>query len=139
MNHASKALLAGLVLTLASTFAASAGAAPPIDPRPEQPADGADADAIVGRWKLPDQELVVAVAKTRSGYEGTVVDSPKAPALVGKVFLRSITFEAGSFRGELYAPKREEYVPMTATRKGDTLEMHVGKGMMSKDLTWQKV
>jgi len=128
-----------LVTLLASTAnAAPASVLPPAQPAEDQAGDGS---AILGKWKLVDQALVVEIAKSGSGYAGTVVESPQGPALVGKVFLRGISYDAahGEWRGEIYAPKRSEYVPMTAKRKGaGVLLMTAGNGIVSKELTWNR-
>ena len=100
----------------------------------------AEADAIVGRWKLPDG-FVVEVVKDGAGYAGKVFKSDEHPKLLGIPLLRGVAWDGSQheWHGELYAIKRREWVPMVAKLKPDgTWLMTAGKAPFTKDLTWTR-
>ncbi len=108
----------------------------------EAVADGptSPADAILGAWASPERESVVEVTKTDHVYLGVVVSS-KSSALVGKPLFRNITYDAahGTWNGEVFAPKRGEFVPATFSAKPDgSLSMTAGKGLFSKTILWTR-
>jgi uncharacterized protein (DUF2147 family) len=101
---------------------------------------GAQADAVQGKWRHPEQGVVMEIVKSGAGYEGKVVESTVPAAPVGKLLLRGVTYDAakGEWRGEIFAVKRGEFVPMSAKLSGGRLVMTAGKGMFSKELTWPR-
>lgn len=108
----------------------------------ERVADGptSPADAILGAWASPDRESVVTVTKTDHGYMGVVV-SAKSSALVGKLMFRGLMYDAAhrTWTGEVFAPKRGEFVPATFSAKADgSLSMTAGKGLFSKTILWTR-
>ncbi len=110
-------------------------------PQPAAAAARSPGDAIVGRWKASEGGVVATISAAADGkYAGVVVESPEKPALVGKPMFRGLAFDAGSseWSGEVYAPKRDEFVPATIQLSKDGFVLKAGKGLMSKKMTWTK-
>jgi hypothetical protein len=103
------------------------------------PSSPTAADAILGRWKYPDDDLVVELVKRGAGYVGKIVRWADNPRLVGTELLRAVTFdrEHAEWRGELFAVRRRRFVPMRARIDArGALFMTAGSRLFSKELTW---
>lgn len=129
-------------LTLVSCVARAESVATAATPRPavvgQAPAN--PADAIVGDWKPADMPVTVRIFPSQGQYLGGIVASDD-PALVNKELLRGITYDAASntWRGEVFALKRGEFVPMTIRATAAGFEMVAGSGLMSKTIEWVRV
>ena len=95
------------------------------------------ADAIVGDWKPADMPVTVRIFPSQGQYLGGIV-AAENPALVNKELLRGVTYDAASntWRGEVFALKRGEFVPMTIRTTAGGFEMVAGSGLMSKTIEW---
>lgn len=137
MSRASLALVAALVLV--SSVATADSASGPARGRPavigQAPAN--PADAIVGDWKPADMPVTVRIFPSQGQYLGGIV-AAENPALVNKELLRGVTYDAASntWRGEVFALKRGDFVPMTIRATPAGFEMVAGSGLMSKTIEW---
>lgn len=137
MRFASLSLIvaSSLVATVARMDSASAEA----EGRPavvgQAPAN--PADAIVGDWKPADMPVTVRIFPSQGQYLGGIV-AAENPALVNKELLRGVTYDAASntWRGEVFALKRGEFVPMSIRTTASGFEMVAGSGLMSKTIEW---
>lgn len=107
-------------------------------PTVAQQASGAD--AIVGDWKPTDMDVDIRIFAKDGKYVGGVVKAAN-PALVNTELLREIQFDPASnmWRGEVFALKRGEFVPMTIKITANGFEMVAGSGFMSKTVEWVRV
>jgi hypothetical protein len=98
------------------------------------------ADAIVGDWKPTDMEVDIRIFPKDGKYVGGVVKAAN-PALVNTEMLREIQFDPASnmWRGEVFAIKRGQFVPMTIKTTATGFEMVAGSGIMSKTVEWVRV
>ena len=98
------------------------------------------ADAIVGDWRPADMPVTVRIFASQGQYLGGIVAADD-PALVNKELLRGVTYDAASntWRGEVFALKRGEFVPMTIRATPAGFEMVAGAGLMSKTIEWVRV
>jgi uncharacterized protein (DUF2147 family) len=128
-----------LLLVLSLSVLPAAARAADASPQPAATA-AAPGDAIVGRWKADEGGVVAAITANSGKYEGVVVTSPEKPALVGKPMFRGLVYDAAGaqWTGEVYAPKRDEFVPATLTLSKDGFVLKAGKGLMSKKMNWTK-
>lgn len=126
-------LVAALSLLPVGALAADAAPAPAASPQ-------SAADGIVGRWKTSDGDAVVAISGGPSGYVGVIVESPKDPALAGQQMFRGLVYDAknAAWSGEVYAPKRKEYLPAVITLSGEGFVLKAGSGLRSKKITWSR-
>lgn len=137
MSSTSLSLLVGLSLVATALRADSTSA--PITSRPavigQAPAN--PADAIVGDWKPADMPVTVRIFPAQGQYLGGIV-AAENPALVNTELLRGVTYDAASntWRGEVFALKRGEFVPMTIRTTATGFEMVAGAGLMSKTIEW---
>jgi uncharacterized protein (DUF2147 family) len=97
-------------------------------------------EPLLGTWALDGQEIVVRIERAGAALSGTVVSSAAA-ALRGTTVLRGLTRNTGGgWSGEIYAPRRADYVPCRV-RLGDDgrLTMTAGSGLATKTLTWRRL
>ena len=130
-------LAAALCLHAAVVVAGAAHAADAV-PAVGQQASGAE--AIVGDWKPTDMDVDIRIFLKDGKYVGGVVKAAN-PALVNSEMLREIQFDpaTGTWRGEVFALKRGEFVPMTIKMTANGFEMVAGSGFMSKTVEWVRV
>jgi uncharacterized protein (DUF2147 family) len=120
------------------SFARPAGAAGPEEPRMQQ---ANPADALVGVWKPSDMDVDIQVVGSGGQYQGVVVKAAN-PAMMNTAMLRGITFDPSSntWKGEVFAPKRGMFVPMTIRMTAaNGFEMVAGIGMMTKTVEWVRL
>ena len=130
-------MVAALVLHAAVVGGSDARAAEGV-PSVAQQATGAD--AIVGDWKPTDMDVDIRIFPKDGKYVGGVVKAAN-PALVNSEMLREIQYDpaSGMWRGEVFALKRGEFVPMTIKITANGFEMVAGSGFMSKTVEWVRV
>ena len=109
-----------------------------VTPAVAQQAGGAD--AIVGDWKPTDMDVDIRIFPKDGKYVGGVVKAAN-PALINTEMLREIQFDPASnmWRGEVFALKRGQFVPMTIKTTATGFEMVAGSGIMSKTVEWVRV
>jgi hypothetical protein len=117
-----------------------AGAARAADVMPTVAQQASGADAIVGDWKPTDMDVDIRIFPKDGKYVGGVVKAAN-PALVNSEMLRGIQYDPASnmWRGEVFALKRGEFVPMTIKITANGFEMVAGSGFMSKTVEWVRV
>lgn len=113
----------------------AADAQPAATPRAANPAD-----AILGDWKPADMDVAIRIFNAKGQYVGGVVKAAN-PALINTELLRGIEYDpaSGTWRGEIFALKRGEFVPMTIRTTPAGFEMVAGSGFMSKTIEWVRV
>jgi hypothetical protein len=123
-------------IVLAACLLAVAAAAPRI--RAQQPQN--PADAIVGDWRPADMNVTVRIFPAQGQYLGGIVKADNQE-LVNKEMLRGITFDPNTttWKGEVFAIKRGQFVPMTIRMTPAGFEMVAGSGIMSKTIEWSRV
>ena len=122
----------------AAVVGATVARAADVAPSVAQQASGAD--AIVGDWKPTDMDVDIRIFPKDGKYVGGVVKAAN-PALVNTEMLREIQFDpaTGTWRGEVFALKRGQFVPMTIKITANGFEMVAGSGIMSKTVEWVRV
>jgi len=98
------------------------------------------ADAILGDWKPADMDVAIRIFQAKGQYVGGVVKAAN-PALINTEMLRGIAYDPASrtWRGEVFALKRGEFVPMTIRMTPAGFEMVAGAGLMTKTIEWVRV
>lgn len=98
------------------------------------------ADAILGDWKPADMDVAIRIFQAKGQYVGGVVKAAN-PALINTQMLRGIAYDPSSrtWRGEVFALKRGDFVPMTIRMTPTGFEMVAGSGLMSKTIEWVRV
>jgi len=98
------------------------------------------ADAIVGDWRPADMNVTVRIFPAQGQYLGGIVKADNQE-LVNKEMLRGITFDPNTniWKGEVFAIKRGQFVPMTIRMTQAGFEMVAGSGIMSKTIEWSRV
>lgn len=98
------------------------------------------ADAIVGDWRPADMNVTVRIFPANGQYLGGIVQAENQE-MVNKEMMRGITFDpnTNTWKGEVFAFKRGQFVPMTLKQTQAGLEMVAGSGFMSKTIEWSRV
>jgi len=126
-----------LLVLVAACVAGVAACAPVVM---AQQAPGNPGDAIVGDWRPADMNVSVRIFPSNGQYLGGVVKADN-PEMVNKEMMRGITFDpnTNTWRGEVFAIKRGQFVPMTIKMTAAGFEMVAGSGIMSKTVEWVRV
>lgn len=98
------------------------------------------ADAIVGDWRPADMNVTVRIFPANGQYLGGIVQAENQE-MVNKEMMRGITFDpaTNTWKGEVFAFKRGQFVPMTMKQTQGGFEMVAGSGIMSKTIAWSRV
>lgn len=98
------------------------------------------ADAIVGDWRPTDMNVNVRIFPVNGQYLGGIVKADNQD-LVNKEMMRGVTFDptTNTWKGEVFAIKRGQFVPMTIRMTPAGFEMVAGSGIMSKTIEWVRV
>ena len=130
-------LIAAFALVCVTVRAESVATAATPQPALVGQAPANPADAIVGDWKPADMPVTVRIFPSQGQYLGGIV-AAENPALVNKELLRGVTYDAANntWRGEVFALKRGDFVPMTIRATPAGFEMVAGSGLMSKTIEW---
>ena len=131
-----RSIAVALVLaTLTSSMGWAADGQPSLTSQNPDPAA-----AILGDWKPADMDVAIRIFQAKGEYVGGVVKAAN-PALVNTEMLREIQFDpaTGTWRGEVFALKRGQFVPMTIKITASGFEMVAGSGIMSKTVEWVRV
>jgi hypothetical protein len=101
---------------------------------------GNPGDAIVGDWRPADMNVDVRIFPSNGQYLGGVVKADNQE-MVNKEMMRGITFDPNTktWKGEVFAIKRGQFVPMTIKMTAAGFEMVAGSGIMSKTIEWVRV
>ena len=105
----------------------------------QQP-QGNPADAIVGDWRPGDMNVDVRIFPSNGQYLAVIVKADNQE-LVNKEMMRGIAYDPNTktWKGEVFAIKRGEFVPMTIKLTPAGFEMVAGSGFMSKTIQWTRV
>jgi hypothetical protein len=82
----------------------------------------------------------VRIFPSNGQYLGGVVKADNQE-MVNKEMMRGITFDpnTNTWKGEVFAIKRGQFVPMTIKMTPAGFEMVAGSGIMSKTIEWVRV
>lgn len=132
--------LAGWMLSLGVVAVALQHARGATAPEADRQQAANPADAIVGVWKPADMDVNVQIFNANGQYAGAVVKAAN-PALINSGLLRGVVFNPASntWKGEVFAMKLGQFVPMTIKLTATGFEMVAGSGFMSKTVEWQRV
>lgn len=147
MNHSCRPSRASSMLSLTGALLALACVVIALQHVGNAATPGADrqqaanpADAIVGVWKPADMDVNIQIFNANGQYAGAVVKAAN-PAMINSGMLRGIVFNPASntWKGEVFAMKMGQFVPMTIKLTATGFEMVAGSGFMSKTVEWQRV
>jgi uncharacterized protein (DUF2147 family) len=135
----SQLLVSAVMVVVAGRMASAIEAVAPASPVSQQ-APANPADAIVGDWRPADMNVDVRIFPANGQYLGGIVKAENQE-MVNKEMLRGITFDpnTNTWKGEVFAIKRGQFVPMTIKLTSTGFEMVAGSGIMSKTIEWVRV
>ncbi len=124
-----------LVVVVCAAGAALVGSIAMAQQPPANPAD-----AIIGDWRPADMNVDVRIFPSNGQYLGGIVKADNQE-LVNKEMMRGVTFDPDTkmWKGEVFALKRGQFVPMTIRMTPAGFEMVAGSGIMSKTIEWVRV
>jgi hypothetical protein len=94
---------------------------------------------LSGTWHTGRKNTVVKMVKEDGGYYGEIVSSDDPKAKPGGRIVKNVKWVDGTWKGNLYAAKRKEWVDAEMAVKGDVLVINVSVGFFSKTLEWKAV
>jgi hypothetical protein len=98
---------------------------------------------LSGFWQHEEQPAWIEVRFEEGVGTGTVVRNDEYPDRVGRVLIKDLSApgeEGGSWRGQVYAQRLEEYKDAEISLpKPDFMEIKVKVGFMSPTVKWKRV
>jgi len=94
--------------------------------------------AIVGTWKMSEENIEVEIIQDGDVCTGVIVKAPKEGA-VGTEILRDLKEKKGKWEGKLYAIRKGRLVDVVIVPKEDELDLEVSAGFVSKSMSWKRV
>ena len=94
---------------------------------------------IEGIWNTGKENTKIEIKKSNNEIEGTILSSDNVKAPVGKLMIQEVVEKNGVFKGKLYAIKKGKWVDAVFNRNGNTLNITVSSGWMSKTIQWDLV
>ena len=92
--------------------------------------------SIEGIWDTGKENTKIKIKKTNNEIEGIILSSDNTKAPIGKLMIKEVVEKNGVFKGKLFAIKKGKWVDAVFNRKGDTLNITVSFGWMSKTVKW---
>ncbi len=93
---------------------------------------------ITGTWNTGDQNTHVKIENQEEVLTGKIISSDNPKAKPGSLLIKEVKLKRGKWKGQLYAPKKEEWYDAEFTKKGNKLEIVISVGFMSKTVEWTK-
>lgn len=94
--------------------------------------------ALNGLWQTGEDNSIVEVTETNGVATGKLVSSDNPKAVAGTEILRNFSESGGTWKGSIYAVRRDKLMDATITPSADSLAIDVNAGFISKDLTWTR-
>tara|TARA_Y100000389_G_C17321482_1_gene443304 strand:- start:391 stop:741 length:351 start_codon:yes stop_codon:yes gene_type:complete len=94
---------------------------------------------LTGTWDTGEDNTVIEITKSAVITSGKIKSSDNPKATIGKVMLKDLKKSGSSWKGKIYAAKRQEWYDAVLTRKGNILEIEISVGFFSKTIEWNKV
>ena len=95
--------------------------------------------SISGIWNTGTANTKVELKQVNGQYVGITVSSDNDQVQNGIQIVKEVKAEKGVWKGLIYVAKKEKWTDAKFVRKGDTLEVTVYSGWMSKTVSWRKV
>jgi uncharacterized protein (DUF2147 family) len=93
---------------------------------------------ISGTWNTGEQNTLVEIVKEGEAYAGKVISSNNDKLKPGTLLIKDVKRKKKKWMGQLYAPKKDEWYKAEFANKGNTLEIVLSVGIMSKTVEWTK-
>ncbi len=97
---------------------------------------------LAGYWKNDEQPAWIEIRFEDGRGTGTVARNDEHPDRVGRVLLKDVRAdeeESGSWKGQVYAERLEEYKDAGITLTDpDHMQIKVKVGFMSRTVTWTR-
>ncbi len=94
---------------------------------------------VAGNWIAGKENTVIKIAQEGSSYSGKIISSENPKAKAGSLMIKDLKQDKkGNWKGQVYAPKRDEWYDAEFTPKGNILEIEISVGFFSKTMEWKK-
>lgn len=94
--------------------------------------------APTGIWNTGTDNTKIEIIDINGTLTGTVLSSDNEQAPIGKVLVKNLAADGEVWKGQLFAPKRQEWFDATFEEDGNILEITVGSGFMSRTVEWTR-
>lgn len=93
---------------------------------------------ISGIWNTGEDETKIEIKRLESEWKGRVLSSNNSDFKPNTVVLRKLTKKGELWRGQIYAPKRNEWYNVEITQKENLLSLEVSLGFLSRTIEWER-
>ena len=94
---------------------------------------------VAGNWVAGKEYTVIKIAQEGSSYSGKIISSENPKAKLGTLMVKDLKQDKkGNWKGQVYAPKRDEWYDAEFTPNGEILEVKISVGFFSKTMEWKK-
>lgn len=94
---------------------------------------------IAGEYSIGNQNTIIKIEQKDDVYSGRIISSDNPKAKVGTLMVEDLKQDKkGNWKGQVYAPKRDEWYDAEFAPKGNILEIKISVGFFSKTMEWKK-
>ena len=94
---------------------------------------------LTGTWDTGEENTVIEITELAGKKSGKIKSSDNPKATIGKVIVKDLKKNGSSWKGKIYAAKRQKWYDAVLTRKRNILEIEISVGFFSKTIEWKKV
>ena len=89
-----------------------------------------------GKWNTGQHNTIVEISELDGEWKGKFVSSDNDRVEIGKIMLKDLKFEDGTWKGKIYSMRRESWFPAELKPEGNELNLEVFAGKRSRQVTW---
>ena len=93
---------------------------------------------LTGTWDTGEDNTVIEITESAGKTTGKIKSSDNPKASIGKVMLKDLKKSSSSWKGKIYAAKRQKWYDAEITQEGEILEIIISVGFFSKTVVWKK-
>ena len=93
---------------------------------------------ISGTWNTGEQNTVINIEQDNGIYIGKIISSDNPEVKTGILLVKELRQTKNTWKGKLYAPRRNEWYDADFVRKGDKLLIKISVGFFSKTIEWTR-
>jgi len=92
-----------------------------------------------GTWGTGEDNTKIEISESDGKVTGKIKSSDNPKATIGNTMLKDLKKSDSSWKGKIYAAKRQEWHDAVLTQKGNILEIKISVGFFSKTVEWKRV
>ena len=93
---------------------------------------------LTGTWDTGEDNTIIEIIEIDGKPVGKLKSSDNLKAQIGNVILKEVNKNGKTWKGKIYAAKRQEWYDAEITQKGDVLEINIRVRFFRKTVLWKK-